>query len=142
MSFHRPRPALRRRVALLVLLLGLGAGLPGDRAVATASTHDPQHAYLVRQKNRVAVPSEYRPLTFDEFLALPAVPAVYEPSDWRTVLTLSRWAVSLEGYIAQALPVPDGRTYRRPALNGDIHGRRLNPAASRPGGTGSRSSPR
>lgn len=36
-------------------------------------------------------------------------------------MALSRRAVSLEGYIAQALPVPDGRTYRRPALNGDIH---------------------
>jgi hypothetical protein len=55
----------------------------------------------MKQKNRQEVPPHYEPLTFAEFLALPALPAKYADSDWQVVETESQWAVSLEGYIAE-----------------------------------------
>ncbi|MFN3476379.1 MAG: hypothetical protein ACK4Z6_02330 [Candidatus Methylomirabilales bacterium] len=91
--------------------------LGGSGALAPAA----QLSYLIEQKNRVAIPSRYEPLTFGEFLALPSLPAEYTASDWGLVLAHTGRSVSLEGYIAEVIPAMDGATYGRPPEEGGVH---------------------
>src|SRR5215510_7794326 len=87
-------------VTLLVAWLGLcAAGVPAS----ALGRHTPQHRYLTEQKNRTDIPAHYEPLTFAEFLALPAVPERYTPPDWETVRTQTQRGISLEGYIAEVI---------------------------------------
>ncbi len=104
------------QVTLLVVWLGT-VGVP---ASALAS-HSAQHRYLSEQKNRVDTPARYEPLTFTEFLALPAPPEAYTTSDWDTVRAQTQRGVSLEGYIAEVIRAGDGATYGRPPGQGDFH---------------------
>ncbi|MBI4588835.1 MAG: hypothetical protein HY725_08335 [Candidatus Rokubacteria bacterium] len=117
-----------RRFALVAVLLGLGGGALSAFSAATAA-HTIQHSYLTKKKNRVEVPSHYEPLEFAEFLALPALPEEYTVPDWKIVAAYTRQPVSLDGYLAEVLPVPDGATYGRPPANGDVH---LHLRAARP----------
>lgn len=89
----------------------------GSGALAPAA----QLSFLIEQKNRVAIPSHYEPLTFAEFLALPSLPAEYTASDWGLVRAHTQRSVSIEGYIAEVIPAMDGATYGRPPEEGDVH---------------------
>ncbi len=94
-----------RRFFLFALLLWLsGALLPAP----IAAGHNAQHRYLSEQKNRTQVPAQYAPLTFADFLALPTRPGGITAADWEGVLARTPRAVSLEGYIAEVIPAPDG----------------------------------
>jgi len=104
--------------------LGLFAGLlwPGSpQAEQPRSSRSVQRSYLVEQKNRTDVPAHYEPMTFADFLGLPAVGARYTSSDWEIVRRDTQRAVSLEGYIAEVIHVRDGATYGRPPDEGDFH---------------------
>jgi hypothetical protein len=91
----------------LVLALGLaGLGYVTFRALAGAPPW--QYVYLHWQKRRVTIPSAYEPLTWADFLALPELPKAYGAADWDTVRTYSARGVSLDGYIAEVLRMPDG----------------------------------
>ena len=108
----------RASITLLAVWLGLGtAGVP----TAALGRHTPQHRYLDEQKNRTAIPAHYEPLTFAEFLALPAVPERYTAPDWEIVSAQTQRNVSLEGYIAEVIQAADGATYGRPPEQGDLH---------------------
>ena len=105
-------------VTLLVAWLGLcAASVPAS----ALGRHTPQNRYLTEQKNRTDIPAHYEPLTFAEFLALPAVPERYAPPDWETVRTQTQRGISLEGYIAEVIQATDGATYGRPPEQGDLH---------------------
>ena len=100
------------------MCLGLAAaGAPA----ASFAKHTVQHRYLTEQKNRLDIPAQYEPLTFANFLALPAIPADYSASDWDIVRRYTQRAVSLEGYIAEVIQARDGATYGRPPDQGDLH---------------------
>ncbi len=107
------------------IILGLLAGLlwPGWSTAQQLGTsaRSVQRSYLIEQKNRVDIPSQYEPMTFADFLTLPALPARYTASDWQVVRTYTQRAVSLEGYIAEVISATDGATYGRPAREGDFH---------------------
>jgi hypothetical protein len=111
-------PMRRASITLLAVWLGLGtAGVPA----AALGRHTPQHRYLDEQKNRTAIPAHYEPLTFAEFLALPAVPERYTAPDWEIVSAQTQRNVSLAGYIAEVIQAADGATYGRPPEQGDLH---------------------
>jgi hypothetical protein len=76
------------------------------RAIAGVSLW--QYVYLLRQKRRVTIPAAYAPVTWADFLALPELPKAYGAANWATVQAYSRRGVSLEGYIAETLRMPDG----------------------------------
>jgi hypothetical protein len=111
-------PMRRATITLLAVWLGLGAAGVPESALAK---HTPQHRYLDEQKNRTAIPAHYEPLTFAEFLALPAVPERYTAPDWEIVSAQTQRNVSLEGYIAEVIQAADGATYGRPPEQGDLH---------------------
>jgi len=67
------------------------------------------------------MPSHYEPITFEEFLALPALPARYTASDWEIVRRSTQRGVSVEGYIAEVIATTDGATYGRPPAEGGFH---------------------
>jgi hypothetical protein len=114
---RRDRPRAGRS-GILPCLLGLSAAvLLGGCAIFFT----PQKRYLVAEKNRREVPTHYEPLTFGEFLTLPALPESYGESDWELVRAHTGRAVSLEGYIAEVRRAPDGWNYGRPFWEGDIH---------------------
>jgi hypothetical protein len=105
-------------ITLLAVFLGLGAaGVPAS----ALAKHSDQHRYLTEQKNRTDIPRRYEPLTFAEFLALPAIPEKYTASEWDTVRTQTQRGVGLEGYIAEVIQAADGATYGRPPDQGDLH---------------------
>jgi hypothetical protein len=102
-------------ITLLAVCLGLGAaGVPAS----ALAKHSDQHRYLTEQKTRTDIPGRYEPLTFAEFLALPAIPERYTASEWDTVRTQTQRSVSLEGYIAEVIQAADGATYGRPPDQG------------------------
>ena len=105
-------------MALVDLCLGLVAGGIPSASLAQRTS---QHRYLTEQKNRFEISTHYEPLTFADFLALPAIPAHYSTSDWDTVRQQTQRAVSLEGYIAELIQARDGTTYGRPPDQGDLH---------------------
>lgn len=107
-----------RRFALAAVSLGLAGGA---FLVLSAGSHPAQRAYLIQQKNRVAIPSHYEPLTFAEFLALPPLPAEYRAPEWDLVERHTQRPVSLEGYIAEVIAWPDGWNYGRHWWEGDLH---------------------
>jgi hypothetical protein len=103
------RKARVTTVALWSAVIILAAGAVGyvmTRAIAGASAW--QYGYLIQHKRRVTIPSSYEPLTWDDFLALPALPKAYGAADWDTVQAYSARGVSLEGYIAETLRMRDG----------------------------------
>ena len=105
-------------ITLLAVWLGLGAA----RLPATAQARSTnQHRYLTEQKNRTDIPAHYAPLTFAEFLALPAVAEKYTTPDLEIVRIQTQRGVSLEGYIAEVFRATDGATYGRPPEQGDLH---------------------
>ena len=105
-------------ITLLAVCLGLGAaGVPAS----ALAKHSDQHRYLTEQKNRTDIPRRYEPLTFAEFLALPAIPERYTASEWDTVRAQTQRSVRLEGYIAEVIQAADGATYGRPPDQGDLH---------------------
>jgi hypothetical protein len=67
-----------------------------------------QYIELLRQKRRVTIPSAYAPLTWADFLHLPVLPTAYGVAAWETVQAYAAQGVSLEGYIAETLRMPDG----------------------------------
>src|SRR5215467_2576452 len=98
-------------VTLLVAWLGLcAAGVPAS----ALGRHTPQHHYLTEQKNRTDIPAHYEPLTFAEFLALPAVPERYTPPDWETVRTQTQRGGQPRGLYRRSDP-GNGRGYLRTA---------------------------
>src|SRR5215468_7790747 len=108
----------RASITLLAVWVGLGVvGAP----VSALAKHTAQHRYLDEQKNRTDIPAHYEPLTFAEFLALPAVPERYTAPDWDTVRSQTQRGVSLEGYISEVIQATDGATYGRPPEQGDLH---------------------
>jgi hypothetical protein len=107
-----------RRSVLLVALLGLSAPL---LITGCSVFFGAQRRYLLEVKNRTEVPSQYQPLTYQEFLALPPLHADYTASDWDVVRAQSDRAVSLEGYIAEVRQIHDGLNYGRWPWNGDLH---------------------
>src|SRR5215470_16584980 len=119
------------RVATITLLaVWLGLGAAGVPAAAQARNTN-QHRYLTEQKNRTDIPAHYAPLTFAEFLALPAVAEKYTAQDLEIVRIQTQRGVSLEGYIAEVFRATDGATYGRPPEQGDLHVRlRGRPAAT------------
>ncbi len=116
------RDASHRGFLLVLFLVSAPLGVSGALLPALAvATPRLQHTHLSEQKNRVVVPSDYEPLTFADFLALPALPARYTAADWEIVRAQSRRAVHLEGYIAEVIHARDGATYDRPPDEGDFH---------------------
>ncbi len=107
------------------IILGVLVGLlwpPSPRAEQLGPhSRTVQRSYLIEQKNRVDVPSYYEPLTFADFLALPALSERYTASEWEIVRTYTQRAVTVEGYIAEVIAVRDGATYGRPPAEGDFH---------------------
>ncbi len=107
------------------IILGVLVGLlwpPSPRAEQLGPhRRTVQRSYLIEQKNRVDVPSHYEPLTFADFLALPALSERYTASEWEIVRTYTQRAVTVEGYIAEVIAVRDGTTYGRPPAEGDFH---------------------
>jgi hypothetical protein len=104
-SRHTPRPGRltrlqpRRLTTLavwsVVTLLGLGSGgYVMTRAITGVWPW--QYNDLVRQKHRLAIPASYTPVTWEEFLHLPALPKAYEPAEWETVRTYAARGVRVE----------------------------------------------
>lgn len=91
------------------------------RGSGISATSAAQLSYLIEQKNRVAIPSRYEPLTFAEFLTLPPLPAEYTASDWDLVRSHTQRSVRVEGYIAEVIPTMDGTTYGHLPAEGDFH---------------------
>ena len=103
------------RVATITLLaVWLGLGAAGVPAAAQARNTN-QHRYLTEQKNRTDIPAHYAPLTFAEFLALPAVAEKYTAQDLEIVRIQTQRGVSLEGYIAEVFRATDGGDLRTAA---------------------------
>lgn len=98
-----------------------GLILSGALLLASCGILLPQHGYLLGVKNRTEVPAEYEPLTFAQFLALPALQLGYEDGDWEAVRAHSARAVSMEGYIAEVRRVRDGWNYGKLPWEGDVH---------------------
>ncbi len=113
----------RRRCAAIALGVLVGLLWPGSPQAQQprSDARSVQRSYLIEQKNRVEIPSQYEPMTFAGFLTLPALPARYTASDWQVVRTYTQRAVSLEGYIAEVIHARDGATYGRPPDEGDFH---------------------
>ena len=118
----RMRPAPDRPharwVVFIAALLGLGSGLlTGGCGVFFGA----QGRFLLEQKNRTEVPGQYEPLTFQAFIALPALSADYTDSEWVVVRAQSGRAVSLEGYLAEVRQIHDGLNYGWLPWKGDLH---------------------
>jgi len=102
------------RVATITLLaVWLGLGAAGVPAAAQARNTN-QHRYLTEQKNRTDIPAHYAPLTFAEFLALPAVAEKYTAQDLEIVRIQTQrgsvWRAILPRCSAQRTGRPtDGR---------------------------------
>ncbi len=113
----------RRLCAAFILGFLVGLLWPGapQAEQPRSDARSVQRSYLIEQKNRVDIPSQYEPMTFAGFLTLPALPARYTASDWQVVRTSTQQAVSLEGYIAEVIHARDGVTYGRPPDEGDFH---------------------
>ncbi len=113
----------RRLCAALILGVLVGLLWPGSPQAQQlrSDARSVQRSYLIEQKNRVETPAQYEPMTFADFLGLPALGARYTASDWQVVRTYTQRAVSLEGYIAEVIHPRDGATYGRPPDEGDFH---------------------
>jgi len=105
-------------ITLLAVWLGLGAA----RLPATAQARSTnQHRYLTEQKNRTDIPAQYAPLTFAEFLALPAVAEKYTAQDLEIVRIQTQRGSVWRAILPRCSAQRTGATYGRPPEQGDLH---------------------